>query len=842
MKKTYNFKSIKFVHSLQRMIPLLFLLLFASTMITVFVVNFFIAKDKFILENHNQILEKGKTVSNHLLRDLSYAESLAKAMAQAAKSLPQNETIFKETFPHFFLNNRITPLIAGGGIWPMPFMFSRKKERSSFFWAKNSKTNKYEFYDDYNDPKGNGYHNEEWFVPAGFIKSRGAYWSKSYIDPYSNEPMVTVSVPYHNEKEVLGISTIDLKLNRLRKTLAKEAKSISGYIILLDRNNKLLSFPENDQSDKSFLRDIKTNEYINFNTLVNHYGFYSPLKEIIDEHDSTPLFESDLDSKIIETLKKRVAGISSRESKLVAYSIANSDSEEVVEIGKLQISNDLILKEDSFVSIFEIPLTHWKIIIASPVSFALKSSNEIFITTSVSLFVVLFILISVVYLYLQKRLVSPLKSMGDNLEKFDETKLLECEDLPIVVDNELGQITQLINYRTNSFKQQKLRTDNALKVKGQFLAAMSHEIRTPLNGVIGVLDLLIDSGLTAQQKELTDIINTSSRSLLTIIDDILDFSKLEEFKLKIKYTPYPIKNLVEECASLYSSSLRLKDVQVVLDFSKTLPELIILDEVRVKQVLNNLLSNAIKFTDIGRVRVSVYERKIKENYYKVFIVITDSGIGIAKSDLNKLFKSFSQVDTGHTRSYGGTGLGLVISQKICKLMGGDLAVSSILGIGSTFTASFETKEVYQNDQARSKERETTDLEDYSNKLSILIVEDNLINQKVIGMLLDKLGFNFEIANNGLEALDCLKEKKFNIILMDIQMPVMNGLDCTSKIRKIYKKRDQYIVALTANALEEDRRRCIEAGANQFETKPITKEKLSNIFKKYQQDSQAIVKG
>ena len=380
-------------------------------------------------------------------------------------------------------------------------------------------------------------------------------------------------------------------------------------------------------------------------------------------------------------------------------------------------------------------------------------------------------------------------------------------------------------------KKAKILAEEGTKAKSQFLANMSHEIRTPLNGIIGMAQILEGTRLTKKQREYVNIITTSGDNLLMLINDILDFSKIEAGKINFINKCFKFNTPFLEVKNLLSVRAEEKGILIYCNIDKDVPDYVIGDKYRLKQILSNLTNNAIKFTEKGSININVEYLGKENNKHKIKVSVEDTGIGISKEDIKNLFKSFSQLDASSTKRYGGTGLGLAISKRLVQMMEGEIGVTSEIDVGSTFwfTAKFkegaptvkkeETKDNVQKRELKTKKR------------NILVVEDNLINQKITAYSLTKAGMKVTIANNGKEAVELFNKQHFDIILMDIQMPVMDGFDATKAIREIEKSRQNNfhtsIIALTANAMQGDAEKCINAGMDNYISKPF---KIDNLLK------------
>ena len=380
----------------------------------------------------------------------------------------------------------------------------------------------------------------------------------------------------------------------------------------------------------------------------------------------------------------------------------------------------------------------------------------------------------------------------------------------------------------------KQKADQANKHKSEFLANMSHEIRTPTNAVIGLSEMLGEMELQKEQKNLVEKINGSSKLLLGIINDILDYSKIEAGKLSLEYKEFSLNHIVSQLWVMFEQTAKQKDIALIINEDKELPSLVIADELRLTQVLTNLLSNALKFTNKGGVTLSInLKEKLDENRALIAFSVEDTGIGMSKEQSDKLFQPFSQADSSTTRKYGGTGLGLVITKNIIKALGGDIKLQSEKNKGTTmsFTLKMDIK------QWETKDQNTTTItqeisQNVPGGLNILLVEDNEINQLVATMMLEKLNIKAEVANNGQEGVDkyLANKDKYDLILMDLQMPILSGYEATVKIREIDKNTP--IIALTAAAMIEDKQKVIEAGMNEHLSKPIDKKELFRVIEKY----------
>jgi len=396
-------------------------------------------------------------------------------------------------------------------------------------------------------------------------------------------------------------------------------------------------------------------------------------------------------------------------------------------------------------------------------------------------------------------------------------------------------LEQRIQERTEALQEATQKALAASKAKSEFLANMSHELRTPMTGILGMIDILLDGRLGREQREQLLTARSCANALLALLNDLLDLSKIEAGRMELEEIPYDPRSLVEECCRSMLPKAAGKGIPLKLWLAPELPKQVSGDPLRFRQILLNLLGNAVKFTEEGYVEVRLGSRLSPAGRRReLTLEVIDTGPGIPSDKLASVFEPFTQGDGSISRKFGGTGLGLAITRRLVEMHEGSIALRSDLGKGTAFRVTLPVKPMERTAECVSCPAPSAGLrwEGRESPGRILVVEDNPVNQKVVSAILKKHGYEVGLANHGGEALEALEAAEFELVLMDLQMPVVDGLETTRRIRQESRWKDLPIVAMTAHAMKGDKERCLEAGMNDYLSKPVSKSHLIAMVEQY----------
>ncbi len=432
---------------------------------------------------------------------------------------------------------------------------------------------------------------------------------------------------------------------------------------------------------------------------------------------------------------------------------------------------------------------------------------------------------------------------GDEIQRLGESFNAMIEALTSIqhqVSEHQERLEEKIRERTEALEKSTNRAEAATRAKSEFLANMSHELRTPLNGVLGMIDIVLDGELTKAQREELTMAKECSLSLLALVNDILDLSKIEAGKMGLERLSFDPRELVESCCRLLEPRAVQKGLTWTCSVSPEMPACLMGDPLRLRQVVVNLLGNAVKYTNRGSVQLRLScAPAMQPDRVELHLEVADTGIGIPQDKLATIFEKFTQADGSITKRYGGTGLGLAIARELVEMHEGHIWVESEVGRGSAFHVALELPVatsvlIAESNPAEPVAAAPPPAEHAKVQHRILVVEDNAINQQVVTGLLGKRGYATEVARHGGEALAALEAADFDLVLMDVQMPILDGLEATRLIRKDPRWKGLPIVGLTAHAMVGDRERCLAAGMNDYLAKPVRQPALLEVVTKHLQ--------
>lgn len=674
--------------SLSKKALLSLILLCVLSIISITAIFQTIAQNEVTLIEQQVIKEKGETVVADIEQYLSSVERLVHNMASLGVDLPNKNNIYHNVFPRLLGNDDFNSHIAGGGIWPEPYKFNKSKRRSSFFWGREQ-NGQLKFYNDYNLDSGKGYHNEEWYVPARYLNTNGTYWSRSYMDPYSFESMVTATAAYKDKSgKFSGVTTVDVKLSGLNKLFRQHSEEIQGYIFAIDRNDVFLSFPE-ETNIKPYATDRNNKPTGQFYTL-NRFSEILPEFSIYLDHiknERNKIAKQFKNENTIKNLSKIIAKesyqITSEESKRIAVDLKIQSQYKLKhESSLIYVESDPVLKKDAIASLHYLPEHHWFVAIVTPreimMSKVKQTTTKIFFWI---LFAASFIFILAFYIF-NNVVIKPIKQIGRELK--NNVKSDHQIILPVVSNDELGQLVTLFNDHTTMLEKSRNDADKANAAKSEFLSRMSHELRTPLNAILGFTQLLeMDANIDKNHLDNAREIHKAGDHLLLLVNDLIDISRIENKENLLKILPYRLDTLINDSLNLVKPFETKYNITIANNTSTCTDTKISVDKTAFVQVFINIVSNAAKYsTTNGTVTINCQN---DEEF--ATIQIQDTGIGINEEHINEIFEPFYRIGDQFS-GIDGAGIGLFISKKLIDEMQGHIRVESIPEEGSSFFISF----------------------------------------------------------------------------------------------------------------------------------------------------------
>ncbi|WP_281545695.1 ATP-binding protein [Grimontia sp. SpTr1] len=770
-----------------------------------------------VRDSANQRVEaQVETVAQSLGQLSNSVGTVALSLANTL-SLQDSDTVIEQKLANMFRNPHIRDMVASGGFWPEPYLYDPEKVKSSVFIVIDD-DGSFRRINDYNEEDATPYQLSEWYAPARYAKEK-AYWSRAYIDPYTNEPMVTCTVPIFSQNLFVGVVTIDVRLERLQAFLTRSGEKLGGYMLMFDRGGAMMSFP-----DAKYSHDPSLTPLPSVKEIASHEPDFAELALVISQATQGERLLRQSNPNVMDLAKAIVA--SSPEVDLgYAVSVASDLMPDLSLFSSTErlfihyLETDPILDETTLVFGRTLPDTNWTLVGALPERLLLVEATQLKNDLFFAMALVSILLVCITYVAIHLQIVRPMAKVRNALVQQKGDAPFAPIDYP--EKDELGMLVSEFNQLSSNLVETRERAIEAARTKQLFLANISHEIRTPMNGILGAASLMQDEPMSGKQAEYLSVIAHSSRGLMSLINNILDFSKMESNHLKLEEAPFDLEKLGRYVRDLMLPTIKNKP-QLAFEFSyqEACPRRFVGDAHRIEQVMLNLVSNALKFTENGLVRLSVSMNTEKGGYTGVYVRVKDTGVGIPAEKHKVIFDEFQQADTSTTRKFGGSGLGLAITKQLIDLMGGSISVFSEPGHGAEFEVFLPLQIEKDGSDVKGRELLRQNNGAFRGK-HCLLVEDNAINLMIAEKMLAKFGFTVDKATDGISAVDKATIRGYDIIFMDIQMPMMDGLEATRQIRGSNNFNQQTpIVAMTANVLKDDIWRCISNGMQGHIGKPL----------------------